>query len=178
MADGQAERRQDVAVKILERLPRQAIHQINAEVTDARPVQRVYGLYGLTGRVAAPNQAEQVVAKRLYTQADAVDRQPGERFGPLLTDVVGVGFEGNFGFGQPAAFVPDDVEHVTYALKRQLRGGSAAPVYGVQRAGRQFAQTGVQLGLQRQQVGLSAVGAGRGGIKGAIGAAAGAEGDV
>ena len=78
---------------VVERLARQAIHEVDADVGESHPLAAMHGLYGLLCRVATPHELQRAVVKRLYAYTHPIEGQRAQALHILLGEVVGVGFQ-------------------------------------------------------------------------------------
>ena len=138
----------DVALPVVKGLAGEAVHQVDADVADARIPKDGDGTADLCGGVAATEEAEALVVEGLGAHGDAVDAEPRQCLGVRDGDVVGVHLDGDLEVKPPP--VPLQVEggsirrtvpmiqiHLINIYKElfelgdgQLGGGAAAEVDG------------------------------------------------
>ena len=100
----------EVGFPIGQRLVRQPVYKVDADVAEACLLCPGDGLTGLPGIVAAVEQPEVVVVERLHPHADAVEGQAGQTGQVRRGEVVGVGFQGDFRIGCQRPVAADGIE--------------------------------------------------------------------
>lgn len=120
----------EVATPAFVRLSRQAIDEVDADVLEAMPTAAADGFDGLTGIVAAVQQAEGGVVEGLYAHAEAVEGQAAEHGYVLFGQVVGVCLKGNLFTGIEAIDVGQGVEYLAEIFLLELRGCATAEIDG------------------------------------------------
>src|SRR5690606_14189845 len=98
---GQVQRAQrqglvQVALQIVQRLRRQAVHQVDAVVGKAGGARQAQGFAALVGAVHAAQHLQQVRAKGLHAKTDAVHAAAQQQFQLGGVGAAGVGRDGEF----------------------------------------------------------------------------------
>ena len=101
----------------------------------------MYGLYGLPGRVTATDCMQLGVDHRLYAHAYAVDSGLSPCFQAWPVDVLGIGLDSKFGGGKGT----ENPGHTAELSRRENGRGAAAEIDGVDRKGREFVATVIEL---------------------------------
>ena len=70
--------RRDAAAQVIKCLPRQAVHEVDADIPKARRARRVKCLRRLRSCVDTPDAIEERIVKALYTEAEAVRARRAE----------------------------------------------------------------------------------------------------
>ena len=174
----------DVALPLTERLARESVHQVDADVADAGFPQSADGLLHLISGVAAMEEVQALVVEGLGTHRDAVDGELGQGLGIFRGNVIRVTFDGDFNPTPNPSRGWGELIHLIYIYKElaqlvggQLAGGSAAEVYRVNSLSSLLSplSSDHHLPTHRINVALTQTGVGSG-VEGAIDAAAFAEG--
>ena len=122
----------DVGLPVGEGLPGETVHQVNADVAEARLAQNIDGLMHLSGTVAAVQEAQTSLVEGLGTHRHAVDAELQQRCSIAGTDVVGVALYRNLTGGLSACkpCLVQGGKELRQVSRGQLAGGAAAKVDG------------------------------------------------
>ena len=163
---------------VLPALGGEPVDQVQADVLEARPP----GLFHRPGHlgpvVPPPQEAEDGVVGALGPQGDAVEARPAQAPQPGGLHAVGVGLQGDLAVGGEARFLPDEAQQVHQVIRPVPAGGAPAEIHRVDAVAFQPGGGLRQVLFQRLLVGGDQVPAARRGAEVAVGAAAGAEGDM
>ncbi len=140
----------------VERLSREAVHEIEAEVGAASSAGGTDGLAGLGGRVHAVEEPEEGVGEGLDPEAEAVDAGGEEGRCLLFIYRPRVGFDGHldgFAEGEPVAEPLHDARN---PFRRQDRGRPAAEVDGLDGSALELVGGGAEVDLDGERVEVAA----------------------
>jgi hypothetical protein len=99
---------------------RESVHQVDADVAEACLAASLKGFDGLPGGVPAMKQLQGVFLEGLYAHADAVDGECAEHGYVFRGQIVGVGFEGNFGIFPYLIYIIYIAEYGSQLFLREL----------------------------------------------------------
>jgi len=175
----QRQRGADIFQCLLQRLPRQAEHQIQVEIVETGCLCHFGGADGFLAAVDASQRLQVPVVEALRADGQAVDTGLAEASELAAFRRAGIGFEGDFrlrGQGQPRG---DAFQQGGDGFGAEQAGCAAADEHGLHGAPRGLWQILVEVGQQRLDIGLLGQGAFRRvGVEIAIRAFADAPGNV
>ena len=164
--------RLDVAQPLPSGLARKAVHQVDADVSDAGPPQRLHGPCRIGRLVPAAEKGQPCIVEGLSTHAHPVHRQAADGRRIFGRDVVGIALHRHL-CGPAAA---DAAENLLQQLLGEHARGASTYIYSMYI----FACVAApQLYLAAQRIGVTPVhGVPRGGVESAVDAPAAAERNV
>ena len=128
----------DVALPLTERLARESVHQVDADILDAGIAQKADGTADLTGGVATVEEAETAVVERLGAHRNAVDGELRQGLGIFRGNVIRVTFDGDFNPTPNPTQGWGELIHLIYIYKElsqllasQLAGRTSSQIYRV-----------------------------------------------
>ena len=88
--------RRDAAAQVVKGLPRQSVHEVDADILESRRARRVKCLLRLRSCVNAPDAAKERIVKALYAEAEAVRARRAECAEVCRVHGAGIRLDGAF----------------------------------------------------------------------------------
>ena len=121
----------NVCIPGAERLFRETVHEVDADVVQTVTTQLADGFFHLPCGVPAAQEAQSFVGESLCPHADAVHGQGRQLGGVVGAHVVGVAFDGYFSAVADIVYLIYMLEELAQQTCGKLRRGSSAEVDGV-----------------------------------------------
>ncbi len=91
----ESQRLLDILLPVEERFPREAVHQVDADIFDARPSQSLHRCPHLPGVMPSTQEREPLVGEGLRTHAHTVYGEGVQDFRKVFRHILGVTLDGD-----------------------------------------------------------------------------------